>query len=151
MSRQERSPKEVSSRRERKKYKTENVYDPRFTQKYFDPLKHAENYQFLYDKEKEYLIKQQKSGKTSREEDRARKARIEARERLLKEKRIEKERRELEIDLVKQGKKPFYISSKQKRVIRSIETAKEKGIAHTMRVLRKKEKEKENKSRKALE
>ncbi|KAI5181181.1 hypothetical protein NEOKW01_1400 [Nematocida sp. AWRm80] len=141
------APKEISSRKERTRKEPERILDPRFNAQLFDPLRHAKNYSFLYEYEQKQLIKNQSQGKNVKQQLQ----RIQERERLLRLKEKEKEARQLELDLVKQGKKPFYLSRQNKKLIQALDTAEHKGIEHVTAKLRKKQREKDNKSRELIE
>ncbi|KAI5186525.1 hypothetical protein NEHOM01_1525 [Nematocida homosporus] len=140
-----RTPIEISSKRTRKREEAP-ILDPRFFNTKINLLKHVENYQFLYDKDKEVLAERQAQGQDIKEQ----KARIAARERLIRLQQAERERSQLEAELVKEGKKPFYLSSKRKRILQAMETAKDKGVDAVVSRLKKKEKAKENKSREII-
>ncbi|OAG30135.1 ribosomal RNA-processing protein 36 [Nematocida displodere] len=140
-------PVEVSSKWERKRKEEPAILDPRFNPEKFNPLKHTENYQFLYSREKDHVDALVAKG----ENVKSIKSRITARERFLKLKMKEKERRDLEIELVKQGKTPYYLSSKKRKLVEAIDTAQEKGVEHVLSKIKKKQKEKENRSRGLIE
>ncbi|KAI5172664.1 hypothetical protein NEFER03_1720 [Nematocida sp. LUAm3] len=139
-------PMEISSKKERKRKEQESTLDPRFFSPQVDPLKLADNYNFLYRKEKEILEKSKLEGKDIRDKL----SRMHARENLIKMKKLEKERKELEWEMVKEGKKPYYLSRKQQRLVQAIETAKEKGVDRVVSRIKKKERAKEYKSRETI-
>lgn len=141
----EKQPQEISSlknrRRERKS--PEIIKDPRFFRREVNPLYLANAYSFLYSKQEEELAERQRKGENVKKEL----ERVEARKKLLYVKRAEKEARTQELERVKEGKKPFYLSRKHKKIIQTVYTAKEKGAEHVINRLKKKQKEKDNKSR----
>ncbi|KAI5189053.1 hypothetical protein NECID01_0408 [Nematocida sp. AWRm77] len=139
-------PLEISSEK-RKREKEEQVLDPRFFAQPKNSLRYFENYKFLYDKEKEAVQKRKERG----ENVKSSLSRMEARERYLKLKEKEQERRDAEIERVREGKAPFYLSRKRKRIEEAIDTAKNKGVEYVVNKIKKKIKEKENRSRKDIE
>ncbi|KAI5189436.1 hypothetical protein NEMIN01_0499 [Nematocida minor] len=141
-------PEEVSSMEKKEKVKKDPIInDPRFFKKEVNPLYFSDTYGFLYEKEKEQLER-----KSKRNEDvKKQMARIEARNKIISTKRKEKEEREKEMERVKEGKTPFYLSHKQKKMIKTAYEAKEKGLEHVLNRIKKKKKEKENRSRRLLE
>ncbi|KAI5150441.1 uncharacterized protein NESG_01175 [Nematocida ausubeli] len=142
-------PREVSSTDGGRRHRRDNeiVRDPRFFNREINPLYLAEAYSFLYDKEEEQLAEKQKRG----EDVKKQLERVEARKRLLHLKRLQKEARETEMERVKEGKTPFYLSRKQAKVMQTLHTAKTKGVDHVLSKLKKKQKERDNKSRRAYE
>jgi len=136
-------PVEMSSVHEKEAKKDSVVMDPRFIQPKFNPLRHFRNYGFLYELEKDQMANRE----MSKEERKSRSSRIEARERYIKIKEKEKERRDEEMKLVEKGKKPFYQTRKQKKIEELIDKAQEKGAEYVINKIKKKTRERENKSR----
>lgn len=149
-----RQPEEVSSLENKDTQKNRKkqpiINDPRFFQKKINPLYLSDTYGFLYEKEKEQIEQLAKKGGTN-EEVKKKLAKIEERNKIIYARRKEKEERDKEKEKVKNGKTPFYLSHKQKKMIKTVYTAKEKGLEHVVNRIKKKQKEKENKSRHLLE
>ncbi|OAG32481.1 hypothetical protein NEIG_02316 [Nematocida sp. ERTm5] len=148
MCRNKSTPQEVSSTTRQRERRSNNIIkDPRFFNKAVNPIYIADNYSFLYDKEKELLKERQNKGDNVQKEM----ERIEARNKLLYVKRNEQQEKEKELERVKEGKKPFYISRKQTKVIQAMYTAQNKGAEYLINRLKKKQKERDNKSRSIYE
>ncbi|KAI5165403.1 hypothetical protein NEIRO03_0402 [Nematocida sp. AWRm78] len=149
MCRNKSTPQEVSSTTRQRERRSNNniIKDPRFFNKVINPIYIADNYSFLYDKERELLKERQNKGDNVQKEM----ERIEARNKLLYVKRNEQQEKEKELERVKEGKKPFYISRKQTKVIQAMYTAQNKGAEYLINRLKKKQKERDNKSRSIYE
>ncbi|EIJ88843.1 hypothetical protein NEPAR06_2250 [Nematocida parisii] len=150
MCRNKSTPQEVSStarNRDRRHNPINPIKDPRFFNKEVNPIYLADNYSFLYDKEKEILKERQNKGDNVQKEM----ERIEARNKLLYVKRNEQQEKQKELERVKEGKKPFYISRKQAKVAQAMYTAQNKGAEYLINRLKKKQKERDNKSRSIYE
>jgi len=142
-----RTPQEITSTREKSRREEHIVMDPRFVPEKFNAVRHYDNYKFLYEKEKEVLSKRTKNTK----EIKSAMSRMEARERYMRMKQQEQKRREEELERVVAGKKPYYMSNKQKKIEEAVEKAKEKGAVYVISKLKKKTKEKDNRTRKIVD
>ncbi|KAH9387307.1 uncharacterized protein NEMAJ01_2203 [Nematocida major] len=142
-------PQEVSSAQERKESRQETapIKDPRFFKGTVNPLYFSDTYGFLYEKEEEQLAERQKQGENVKRQL----ERVEARKKLLHLRRTEQEIKKSEFERVKEGKVPFYTSRKHRKIIQTVYSAKEKGAEHIINRLKKKRKERENKSRRICE
>lgn len=140
------SPLEVSSEKARP-VKEDKTLDPRFFAAPRNPLVYFSNYKFLYDREEAAVQKKKANGENVKSEL----SRMEARARYLRLKEKEQERRGAELERVKEGKTPFYLSRKQKRLEEALDTAKDKGVEYVVNKIKKKIREKENKSRQDIE
>lgn len=144
-------PREITSRKPFESKDKGEILDPRFTAGGFDSLTHYERYSFLYEAEKkklneevEKLVKMghdPESGSSKRaKEIKDAQLRMQARQREIKIKRALRERKQIELELVKQGKLPYYLSNKKVKIIEAVQTAKEKGEQHVLSQLRKRKK-----------
>lgn len=134
-------PEEVSSRKE-KRIRPLKIGDPRFNQDTFNPLRHSKNYEFLYRREGEEIEEGKKMGANLR----SRESRREGREKYLRRLELGKERMEVERELVRKGKTPFFVSGRRRKVMEVADEVKRRGEQAVLGRLAKKEKERENRS-----
>jgi hypothetical protein len=142
-------PEEVTSRRIFEKKGEKKISDPRFTLSTdrFHALRHFENYSFIYEKEKEGLDRKRREGN----EDESAESRREARERYMKRISSEKKKIESERELAAvRGKKPYFVCGRKRKIAEMMEEAKAKGVEEVKNKLLKKQKERENRSKRLL-
>lgn len=142
----EEKPVEVSSRKGRRARDAKHG-DPRFNfSGAFNPLKHAEAYAFLYEREEREIESLRQQGRDARSME----SRREAREKHVRRLALEKRRMEMEKELVKRGKKPYFVSGRKRKIMEAVEDLKTRGAEEVKKGLMRKQKERENKTKRLL-